>query len=178
MQEWRKAKELDPLSLIIGSAFGYYLVWQGHKEEGLSMLQSVMEINDDFVAGHQNLAFAYVLAGMNPEAAAEAKKMVSLGTETRSAYFAACAFARAGQREDAVTILNNLLEERDERYVDPAGIAMIYASLEDGKNSLQWLDKAVSEKSAGILYTRIFPVFEFLRDDPRFRELSKKIGLG
>jgi adenylate cyclase len=178
LQEWRKAKELDPLSLIIGSAFGYYLVWQGHKEEGLSMLRSVMEMNDEFVAGHQNLAFAYVLAGMSSEAAAEAKKIVSLSTETRSAYFAACAFARAGQREDAVIILNGLLKERDKRYVDPAGIAMIYASLEDGKNALQWLDKAVTEKSAGIVYTRIFPAFEFLRDNPRFREISKKIGLG
>jgi tetratricopeptide (TPR) repeat protein len=178
MQEWRLAKELDPLSLIIGSAFGYYLVWQGRKQEGLSMLQSVVEINDEFVVGHQNLAFAYVLAGMNSEATAEAKKMIRLSTETRHTSFAACAFARAGQREDAVTILNGLLKERDERYTDPASIAMIYASLEDRKNALQWLDKAVSEKSAGILYTRIFPVFEFLRDNPRFREISKKIGLG
>jgi adenylate cyclase len=178
MREWRKAKELDPLSLIIGAAFGYFLVWQGHKEEGLAMSRSVIEMDDGFVAGHQNLAFAYVVAGMNADAAAEAKKIMGLSKESRAVYFAACAFAKAGLEKEAVAILNRLLKERHTHYVDPAGIAMIYAALQDGTNALQWLDKAVSEKSAGIIYTRIFPVFEFLGDNPRFREISKKIGLG
>jgi TolB-like protein len=178
VQEWRKAKELDPLSLIIGAAFGYFLVWQGHKEEGLEMLRTVVEMNDGFVAGHRNLAFAYIVAKMNPDAAVEAKKIVELSTEATYTATAACAYAMAGLKEEAVAILNKLLKESDTHYIDPCSIAMIYASLQDEANSLEWLKKAVNEKSAGIPYVRVFPMFEFLRDNPRFREILNKTGLG
>jgi len=177
LQEWRKAKELDPLSLIIGAAFGYFLVWQGHKEEGLEMLRTVVEMNDGFVAGHRNLAFAYIVAKMSPDAAVEAKKIVELSTEATYTATAACAYAMAGLKEEAVAILDKLLKESDTHYIDPSSIAMIYASLQDEANSLEWLKKAVNEKSAGIPYTRVFPMFEFLRDNPRFREILNKTGL-
>src|SRR5712692_9436623 len=65
MQEWKRAKELDPLSPIIGAAFGYSLVWSGQGEEGLEMVRSVVEMNEGFAAGHRNLAFAYMVLGMN-----------------------------------------------------------------------------------------------------------------
>jgi len=176
--EWRKAKELDPLSLIIGSAFGYFLVWSGHKQEGLEMLRSVIEMNDGFVAGHRHLAFAYIIAGMNADAVAEAKKIVDLSTEPTYVAAAACAFAKAGLRDEAIAILNRLLKESDTSYVDPSSIALIYAALLDEANALEWLEKAVDEKSAAIPFWRVFPLFEFLQDNSRFREISKKMGLG
>jgi len=178
MQEWRKAKELDPLSLIIGSAFGYFLVWQGHKEEGLAMLRSVIELNDGFVAGHQLLAFACIVAGMKAEAVKEAKKMMDLTIEADYPALAACVYAEAGETEEAVAILNTLLKQSDTHYVDPSEIAMIYAALRNEAKALEWLEKAVNEKSAGIPYIHFFPMFEFLRDDPRFKQIYMKMGLG
>jgi len=177
MLEWRRAKELDPLSMVIGTAFGYFLVWSGHKEEGLDMLRSVIEMNDGFVAAHRNLAFAYIVAGMNADAAVEAKKIVDLTTDATYVGAAACAYAKAGQKPEALAILNRLLNESDTHYTDPSIIAMIYAALLDETNALEWLEKAMNEKSAGIPYINFFPMFEFLQDNPRFREISKKIGL-
>lgn len=178
LQEWRRAKELDPLSLIICSAFGYYLVWQGHQEEGLEMLRSVIEMNDQFGVGHMNLAFAFIAAGMNADAAVEAKKIIGLSAEANYAAVAACAYAKAGLREEAVAILNRLLRQSSTHYIDPESVASIYAALQDEAKTLDWLDRAVNEKSAGIPYIRVFPAYEFLEDNPRFMEISKKIGLG
>lgn len=178
MQEWRRAKELDPLSLIIGAAFGYYLVWSGHKEEGLKMLRSVIEINDGFVMGHRLLAWAYIVTEMNAEAVVEGKKIEGLSTEATSSANAACAYAKAGLKEEAVAILNRLLKEHDTHYVDPFAITVIYASLQNEANTLAWMEKAVNEKSPGAPYVRVVPMFDFLRDNPRFREISKKMGLG
>jgi adenylate cyclase len=176
MQEWRKAKELDPLSPIIGAAFGYFLVWSGHKEEGLEMLRSVTEMNDDFVGVHRTLAWAYIVAEMNAEAAVEAKKLEELSTESTYLGAAACAYASAGRREKAVAIMNRLLKEMDTHYIDPSNIAMINAALHDESKALEWLERAVDEKSGGALYTRVVPMFDFLRDNPRFKEISRKMG--
>ncbi len=178
MQEWKRAKELDPLSPIIGAAFGYSLVWSGQGEEGLEMVRSVVEMNEGFAAGHRNLAFAYMVLGMNADAAMEAKKIVGLTTEANYVAAAACAYAYAGQKEEAVAILDRLVKESGTHYIDSSSIAGIYAALRDEANSLAWLEKAVKEKSAGLPYTRVFPMFNFLRDNPQFREISKKIGLG
>jgi TolB-like protein/Tfp pilus assembly protein PilF len=178
IQEWRKAKELDPLSLMIGAAFGYYLVWTGNEKEGLEMLRSVIELNDGFAAGHGNLAFAYIVAEMKADAAVEAKKIMSLSKEPNHVAIAASAYAAAGLKEEALAILNELLKASDTQYTDPSKIAMIYAALRDKDNALQWLEKALNENSAGISYIHIFPPFEFLEDNPRFKEISKRIGLG
>ncbi len=177
MQEWRKAKELDPLSLIIGAAFGYFLVWQGHRQEGLEMLRSVVEMNDGFAAGHRNLAFAYIVSGMKADAVAEAERIMGLSTEVAYLSAAACAFAKAGRKGEALAILKKLVKESHTHYVDPSSIALAYAALQDEARALEWLDKAVNEKSAGVPYIRVFPMFEFLRDNPRFKEISGKIGL-
>jgi adenylate cyclase len=177
MQEWRKAKELDPLSLIIGAAFGYFLVWQDHRQEGLEMLRSVVEMNDGFAAGHRNLAFAYIVSGMKADAVAEAERIMGLSTEVAYLSAAACAFAKAGRKGEAVAILKKLVKESHTHYVDPSSIALAYAALQDEARALEWLDKAVNEKSAGVPYIRVFPMFEFLRDNPRFKEISGKIGL-
>lgn len=177
LREWRKAKELDPLSLIIGAAFGYYLVWSGHQREGFEMLRSVIEMNDGFVTGHAQLAFAYIFSGMKAEAAVEAKKIVGLTTEPGYEAIAAGAYAESGLKEEALAILNKLLRESNTRYVDPSSIAMIWAASRDVANALEWLEKAVKGKSAGVPYISVNPMFDFLRDDPRFREISKKIGL-
>ena len=177
MYEWRKAKELDPLSPIIGAAFGCYLVWSGHQQEGLEMLRSVTEMNDEFVTGHAQLAFAYTLVGMKADAAAEAKKILSLSTEANYAAIAAGVNAMAGLNEEAVEILDKLLKEIDTHYIDPSSVAMIYAALRDDTKALEWLEKAVNDKSAGVPYISVNPMFDPLRDNPRFREISKRIGL-
>jgi len=176
MQEYRKAKELDPLSLSIGHSFGSYLVWSNHLEEGLNLLRSVVDMNDGFVAGHQSLAVAYVVAGMNEDAVLEAKKLLELSNLPSHVGAAGYVLARAGLKEEAVSILNGLLGQRDTRYTDPSTIAMIYAGLADEDKSLEWLEKALDEKSAGLPYIRISPGFDFLRDNPRFKRISRRIG--
>ncbi len=175
--EWRKAKELDPLSLIVGAALGYSLVRTGQKEEGFAMLWRVIELNDAFVVGHRNLAWAYLSAGMEVEAVEEAEKLISI--EEREEYMAVLAvmYAEAGRTQESTTILGNLLHGEETRYVDPFAISQVYASLGDEVNTLKWLQKAVNEKSVGVAYIKAFPPFDSLRDNPTFIAILKQVGL-
>jgi len=142
--EWRKAKELDPLSLIVGAAFGYALVRSGRKEEGFAMLKGVIELNDAFIVGHRNLAWAYLSAGMEAEAVDEAKKMVSIEEREENMAVLAVMYAKAGRTQESTMILDRLLDGRETRYVDPFVIAMVYGSLGDEANALKWLERAVN----------------------------------
>jgi tetratricopeptide (TPR) repeat protein len=115
---------------------------------------------------------------MNADAAVEAKKIVDLSTEASYAAIAASVNAAAGLKEEAVKILTKLLKEINTHYIDPLSIAMIYAALRDEARALEWLEKAVNDKSAGVPYISVNPMFDLLRDNPRFREIWKKAGLG
>ncbi len=175
--QWRKAIEIDPLSLIIGSAFGYGLVRTGETEEGLKMQRAVIELNDTFIVAHRNLAPAYIVAKMNSEAVDEARKLLSLSREGANLAFAASTLAIAGERDEALDLLEVLKKQYARQYTDPAAIAIVYASLGNESEALDWLEKAVNEKSTAVPYTNVFPWFDSLKDNVRFRSLIERAGL-
>ena len=179
IEQWTKALEIDPLSQIMGAAFGYYLVRTGQETDGFKRMKAVVEMNDSFVWAHRNLAFAYLIAGLKDEALAEARKVMTLAAEEQAARAnVAVVYATTGLKKEATEVLNGLIKEHDTRYIDPCNIAMVYAALGDEPNTLMWLRKAVEEKSAGVPYTTVWPAYDSLRNNHEFRKLTEQIGLG
>ena len=176
--QWRKALEIDPLSQIIGTAFGYNLVRAGQKEEGFKLIHSVLEMNESFVWGHRNMAMAYLLVSLKDKALAEARKLLALAPQERAARAnVAAIYAKTGHRTEAVELLNGLRKESESQYTDPSNIAMVYAALGDEHKALTWLRRAVKEKSGGVPYMVAWPAFDSLKDNPEFRKLIEQIGL-
>ena len=61
--------------------------------------------------------------------------------------------------------------------VSPFFFALVYAGLNDKEKALEWLQKAYEEKSGSVRYLKMEPRLQNLRNDPRYIELMKKIGL-
>jgi hypothetical protein len=61
------------------------------------------------------------------------------------------------------------------RFVTSYGIALIDAGFGDTKGALLWLRKAVEERSHWMVWIRLDPRFNAMRDDPRFQELVAKV---
>ena len=177
LEQFKKAKDLDPLSLIIGSAYGYCLVRFGNVEAGLEMLRTVIEMDDSLVVGHRNLGTSLITAGKTSEAIEEARRLETLSTEGTHKAFAAMIFAAAGVRDEAMRILESLLKGDDSQYLDPADISCIYAALGRETEALDWLDRAVQEKSTLIPYVPAFPWFDAFWSNPRFQSALHKVGL-
>lgn len=177
IEQWKKAKELDPLSLVIGSAFGYTLVRTGNVDEGLEMQRTVLDLDESFVVAHRNMIASLIIAERRTEAAEEARKLESISTEPVNRSAVACGLAITGSKDDAHAILDSLLAGNGSEYVEPANIAMIYAALGRETEALDWFEKAVDEKSALAPYIPGFPWFDSLRDEPRFKAIKKKMGL-
>jgi serine/threonine-protein kinase len=55
--------------------------------------------------------------------------------------------------------------------------ATLYALLGDKDKSIEWMQKAIEVRSAGVVGWRIDPSFDTIRDDPRFMMLIRKAGL-
>ena len=62
-------------------------------------------------------------------------------------------------------------------YVRPIVIGTLYTRAGMKEEALHYLQLAFEEQSPGIPYLSIDPIFDFLRDDPRFRAILDEIGL-
>jgi hypothetical protein len=56
---------------------------------------------------------------------------------------------------------------------------VIYAFVGNGEGALDALERAYEERSGSrsVLSMKLNPGYEFIRDDPRFVELMKRVGL-
>jgi len=84
------------------------------------------------------------------------------------------AYAFAGDRGEANRLLHELLRENQ---VSPYYVAVGYAGLGETDRAFEFLERAYREQASMLQYLKIQPTLETLRPDPRFRELTKRIGL-
>jgi serine/threonine-protein kinase len=62
-------------------------------------------------------------------------------------------------------------------YVASDIVATIYVALGDNDRAFEYLQKGFEERAGWMLWLRVDPVWNPLRDDPRFSALLKKMDL-
>jgi len=60
---------------------------------------------------------------------------------------------------------------------DYRGIALVYTALGEKETAFAWLEKSYQKHEESLCSMGIDPKFDSIRDDPRFKEIMKKIGL-
>jgi len=114
---------------------------------------------------------------MNNEAILEIEKAIELsGKSVFILDDLGYIYARAGRREDAMKVLEDLERTAADEYVPAYGRVVIHAALGDHEKALTWLEKAYEERSF-LMYLKVDPAFDALRVEERFVKILQKIGL-
>jgi TolB-like protein/DNA-binding winged helix-turn-helix (wHTH) protein/Tfp pilus assembly protein PilF len=174
--EMRKAENLDPLSLIINADLAELFVLAHSYDESIQQSRKTIEMDPNFALAHNQLAQAYLQKHMYAEAVAELQKAVQLsaGCPTCIANLAR-ADVLSGNRSEAEKLLSDLKKHSNPGHSNAAEIAIIYASLGDTDQAMNWLEKGFEERfNPGVL---LRPGFDPLRSDSRFQNLVHRIGL-
>jgi DNA-binding winged helix-turn-helix (wHTH) protein/TolB-like protein/Tfp pilus assembly protein PilF len=175
LAEIKRAQELEPSSLFIHSNRGAILYRARRYDEAINQLQSVLEMNPDFDYAHSVLGLAYLQKGMVEQAIAEFQKRKMPGTG--GAGDLGQAYASSGRRNEALKEIDKLQELSKQRYVAPYNLALIYTSLGDKNNALEWLEKAYEDRSTLLIWIRVDPRLDSLRSEPRFKGVLRRMGL-
>jgi len=176
LAEMRKAESLDPLSLVINADLAELLVLAHSYDESIQQSRKTIEMDPNFGLAHNHLGQAYLQKRMYDEAIAELQKAVQLsgGGPTCMANLAR-ADAASGKRTEAEKLLSDLKKRSRPGYSHGSEIAVIYASLGDSDQAMNWLEKGYEERfNPGVL---LRPGLDPLRADPRFQDLVRRIGL-
>ncbi len=63
------------------------------------------------------------------------------------------------------------------RYVPPYHIALIYNGLGETEETLAWLERGFEQRDAKMVFLKVEPKWNNLRDEPRFKDLLRRVGL-
>ncbi len=61
--------------------------------------------------------------------------------------------------------------------VPPLGLAGLFAHAGERERVLEWLEKAYEEHDPNLPYIGVIPLFDIVRDDPRFQDLLRRMNL-
>ena len=121
-----------------------------------------LEQKKEYPQAIAELEKAYELAGQNPLI------LSPLGS----------CYGGSGNKEKALSLLHRLNEAATQAYVAPMSWVMLYLGVGDTENAFEWLEKAAEARDILLYYLKVGPIYDSIRDDPRYADLLHRIGLG
>jgi serine/threonine-protein kinase len=177
-REMRLAQELDPLSSIVNTDLGLCYYYSRRYQEAATHFARMTELFPDFWPAYYYLGWTYAQMGRHGDAIEQYQKALPLSKgHTMVRAMLGNAFAQSGQEAEARKILKDLEALRARQYVSPFRFAMVYAGLGEKDQAFEWLNRANDELDLLLIHVNVSPFCDRLRDDPRFDELLRRIGL-
>lgn len=178
VRETERGLQIDPLSLSINATSSLLLYFVRQYDEGLEQGLATVDMDSSFFASHFVSALALEQKGQLEKAIEEFKASADLSGRWPlfvAGYGHAC--AAAGRREEAQKVVAELQDTSVRKYVSSFAVAAVHAGSGDKDLTLDWLEKAYGERATWMIFLNVHPYFDFLRSEPRFQNLLRKIGL-
>ncbi len=173
-----RAQELDPLLLIINAHPGRTLYFTGQYDEAVTQLQKTLARDPNFFGARRYLGQVYAEQGKYAQAIAELSQSVTLsGGSALVKAELAHVYAVAGKQAEARQLVAELSALTGPKAISPYNLAVIYAGLGEKDQAFALLQKAYDERADRLAYLGVDPRLKPLRNDPRFAQMLRRIGL-
>ncbi len=175
-RELQRAQELDPLSDTINSGIGTILHWSRQPERAIEQFRKLLELNPNYSVASCFLAEAYEQKGDFVSAIATIEKAQQAASNPFTLSTAGYVYAKAGNHDKALEILNEFEKRSNQEYVPALNCAQICAGLGHNEQALAWLEQACDERAVWMPFLKADLKFDSLRSDPRFAGILRRIG--
>lgn len=178
LAECRRSVDLDPLSVTALWSLGRVLLITHEYDLAIEEMHKALEIDPTFMRPYYVLAWAYYKVGRPEEGIASIQKSIAIGGENpfKKGYLGHL-YAITGKPDEARRILEELAAQSALRYVSGFYRAIVHCGLGEADQAFTYLDQAVDERSGWLPYAKVGAFLDPLRDDPRFGDLLRRIGL-
>jgi TolB-like protein/DNA-binding winged helix-turn-helix (wHTH) protein/Flp pilus assembly protein TadD len=176
--EWSKrARELDPLA-VTGTDLAWILFLARRYDEAIRELHAALAVRPDDALALWFLGFSFVGEGKPQDAIPPLERAVSISHRSSGAIgILARAYGHAGRRSEALRLIGELNRRRQKGYVPTAPFVQAYVGLGDYDEVFAWFDRAYQEKSNIVQWIKVEPFPDAMRNDPRFADLLRRVGL-
>ena len=173
-----RARELDPLSGLIHAMEGEFLLHAGRTDDAIDRLQEALELDSKSRVAHLFTANAYIEKGCFGDAVGEASAALALSPSSISALAVpSYANAKLGRTTQARAALEQCLQLLNHRYIPPYYVGLICNGLDQPGEALTWLERAFDERDPWMVFLKVEPKWNNLRNNQRFVHLLNRLKL-
>ena len=173
-----RALVAEPWSLNINAGLGWVHYFMRDYGRAVERFEQTLKLDPNYVFLHWFLGQAYLADGDVDRAleTLQAGVEISRGHPGMMAYLGhAC--ARKGLEADARRVLESLRSLAASAYVPADYFAVVHLGLDEREETLVWLERALRERALHLVFLGVDPLFDGLRDDPRFTDILRSVGL-
>jgi len=181
---WKKALELDPFSLAIGTDYAFeYLYYARKYDEAADYLKKLLEMDPNYPRTHSYLAHVYETTGRYEDAINELAKRFALHGGNAEEIAKGQrelldAFRTGGPKGYWSKILEFMMQDlKKGNDVSAVELAGVYSELGNRDEAFKWLEKAYQNKNGELAWLKVEPKWDNIRDDLRFKDLLKRLNL-
>lgn len=180
----RRALKADTLSLLAKLRVGWIYLFSDREQDALEQVRKMIEIDSTFHGAYWLKGAIHLSRGRYEEAIDALLKSLAAGGNPITLSSLGCAYGLAGKQEEALRVLRESLEMREQKYAAASNISRVYAGLSDHDQAFAWLEKAVKERTGELVFLKLLSTIgngeswgkDFLAD-PRSQEMFRRIGL-
>jgi len=167
------ALKLDPYNPLIKSLYCIDLNFMRRHDDAGMVAREALSMDPTNPVAHSGLLDALHLTGDYKEAWEAAKIYYTI-----SGYGQAFNqdFVKLGYTDALNKAAEALSELSKTTYVDPTLIYQIYLMAGNSEQTFKYLQQAFNEHNPNLPYI-LLPIYDILRDDPRFQEIAGKMNL-
>jgi tetratricopeptide (TPR) repeat protein len=168
----RSVLERDPLSGAVWHNLGYIAHTAGKLDDAATAFYRAIELSPDRLASRAMLSIVLLDQGLNEKAKAQAE---SEPDDFWRSWALAIIHSRSGEAADSDLAAARL----NESYIaaDAFQLAEVCAARGEADKAFAWLNKALDERDPGLSHAKASVHLRSLYHDPRWEELTNKVGL-
>ncbi len=176
--EARRALELDPLSPLTNEELADAELSARQYDAAIEQYQKTLELYPDQPAPRDSLGWAYVYKRMYDRGLEEIRKSIALyGEDPNLSPEIGFIYATTGRNGEAQQILDRLLNASKTAPIAAHHFVLIYVGMGKKNEAFRWLEKAYDEHSPMMAWLEVDQRFDSLRQEPRFQDLVRRVGL-
>ncbi|MDA4129531.1 MAG: tetratricopeptide repeat protein [Thaumarchaeota archaeon] len=173
-----RAMELDPFSPVINENYGNWLLYNGEYKKAIEQFRKVLDMDPARDHSRGWIVQAFCSQKMFDEALQEAEAFEKAKKEPLEAkLWKAYCLATMSRKSEARNILSEVEARYQEENISPEKFAEVHFLLGEKESGFEWLERAYSSHDGNINMLLINREFDGVREDERFLDLLKRIGL-
>jgi DNA-binding winged helix-turn-helix (wHTH) protein/TolB-like protein/Tfp pilus assembly protein PilF len=177
----RQARELDPFSVGVNISLGWTYYYAHRFPEAVEQFRTTVAMDPSSMRAQFGLANAYQQNRMEKESIQAWQTYITASGSSEFASELGNINAASGY-STAIRIIRQAALDANTTatkhgYISPMVFAGLHAALGNKDEAFAWLDNAYAERSSELLDLKLDPDFDSLREDPRYAELLRHIGL-
>ena len=175
--EFQRALEIEPLSLPNNYAFGLNLHLARRYDEAESQMKKTLELEPNLLRTHYALAIIFQSQGKYAESVDAYARGSELAGQLEYAKSLRQEFAKGGMKAFFRFITDERTRICSAYTCTSYTLANYYAQLGEKDKAFIELEKAFDERNYQMYVLDVDPRFDPLRDDVRFTEMLRKVGI-